>query len=284
MRRGALAAVAALAFAACDRCDPGPAAPTSVRFDGIDAGERPPPSPSAGCRREAGAAPALEGTVEIEGAARRYELALPARYDPARPYPLVLAFHGSGGNGVSFRRMMRLEEVWGAGAIAIYPDAVVRRVWGEHFATHWGRVEDLPLFDALVRLAREELCVDERRVFAVGWSSGGYFANQLGCVRPDVVRAIAALSGGGPEDATCTRPVPAFFHHDRDDRAVLVTTGRASREAWCRTNRCRGEAEAREGCLVWGGDAPVVWCETSGNGHPPPPSVSEAVWRFLSAF
>ncbi|MCL2725080.1 MAG: hypothetical protein FWD69_11650 [Polyangiaceae bacterium] len=284
MNRLALLAMVALfgAFGACSRCDSLTNAPAAVRLTSFDGGARLAVRPSAGCGQ---APPSVQhATILADGAQRSYEISLPAHYDSSRAYPLVLMFHGSGGNGSSFHRLIAQGEALADSMIAVYPDAVVRRVWADNFAPHWGKTEDLPLFDALVERMKSTLCVDEARVFAFGWSSGGYFANQLGCVRPSTVRAIVALSGGGPENVQCEVPMTVFIHHDRDDGSVAFSTGQGSRDQWLHTNHCSGKASESDGCTIYAGcSASVVWCETSGNGHDVPRSARDAAWTFLSA-
>lgn len=283
---GLAAALGLLAIATRhDACDHLAALPRSVVLPAFDAGPPRPARASAGCSASPAvpADGALARTLSDGTELRTYQIVLPAHYDPRRPYPLVLSFHGSGGNGDGFRRSMH--EAGALEAIVLFPDAVVRRVWGEHFATHWGKTEDLPFFDALVATTRATFCVDEARVFAWGWSSGGYFANQLGCVRPDVVRAIVALSGGGPENVTCQTPMAAFIHHDRNDGSVAFATGSESRDHWRAVNRCDGARATENGCTVFDGcQQPLVWCATRGNGHGVPPSVRDAAWAFLRRF
>lgn len=186
---------------------------------------------------------------------------------------------------------MPLESFLGDSAVIVYPDAVVRRIWADQFATHWGKFEDLPFFDALVSTMRSAYCIDDSRVFAVGWSSGGYFANQLGCARSPVLRAVASLSGGGPEEIACDRAMPVFLYHDRDDSKVTYATGRASLRAWTRTNGCADRIRrwGETGCVTFSscGDsstqAQVVWCETEHQGHAVPRTVTRDLAAFLQS-
>lgn len=260
------------------RHDPGfclVSAPHSVDIV-LDAGH-PPPSKSEACGKALEQRPT---TVNVNGETRSFELVLPEPYDSNRAYPLVLYFHGNGGSAAQARADNPFP-----GTIAVYPQAVVRRVWADHFAPHWGKVEDLPLFDTLVDAIERATCVDESRVFAVGWSAGGYFANQLGCVRPKTVTAIFAFASGGPEDAVCTEPVPTFIHHDRDDHAVMLSEGQSSRDKWQKTNRCPGPSHEQGGCSVYDDcAAPLIYCETSGNHHGVPPSVLDSARRSIAAF
>ena len=47
------------------------------------------------------------------------------------------------------------------------------------------------MFDALVTWAEGNLCVDQARIFAIGFSSGSWMTNILGCERANVIRARA---------------------------------------------------------------------------------------------
>lgn len=227
-------------------------------------------------------------TATVDGIVRRYKIVSSAPFNPSVPHLVVFAFHGSGGDGESFRRQMGLETRLND-ALVIYPDAIERRVWANEFATHWGKVADLSFVDAIEQDVRRSFCVDTSRVFAVGWSSGGYFANQLGCARRDRFRAIASLSGGGPEEITCDQAIPLFLYHDRDDAKVLYTTGRTSLNAWQTTNGCsdRVRAWGDTGCLFFSECSkaqPIVWCETEGEGHTVPPAIRDRVASFISSF
>lgn len=271
---GIVGAIVLVAF--IKKRDPGFClAPAPHEVEYVLPSHHPQPDPSEGCR------PLEEQTNEVfAGEKRSYELTLPEHYDPKHPYPLVLWFHGNGGSAAGDQTAMPFPST-----IAVYPQAVTRRVWADHFAPHWGKVEDLPLFDALVAQIEQRLCVDKARVFAAGWSSGGYFANQLACVRPAVVKAFFAFASGGPEDATCNEPVPGFIHHDRDDHTVFITEGMKSRDNWLATNRCEQRSHEDGGCTVYEGcRAPFAFCETSGNGHGVPPSVMNSARRSIAAF
>lgn len=288
MPRGAYLgwAVSAAALAGCEgRCG-GARGTAELEPVVADAAAPPPiprePAPSLGCARDADLGPRLDVDA---GGARRTAIVRGARAGARAPRPLVLAFHGSGGDGAGFARWTKLEER--LDALVVYPDAVVRTVWADHRATHWGATEDLPFVDALVGAALAGGCVDRARIFAVGWSSGGYFANQLACARADALRAVVAFAGG-PAVAACPRPVATWMQHDTDDGDVAYATGLEALAQARTRNACgkdfaaaAGPCRAALGCAP---DAPLVFCPTHGHGHPPPPAALEAAARFLEAF
>jgi polyhydroxybutyrate depolymerase len=243
-------------------------------------------SRSSGCgvARVAGVS---EGTLLADHLARTYTTVLPTGYDPEHAYPLVLGFHGNDQGSRLLRKALDLEaraEAAG-GAVFVYPDAVVRHVWRDHYATHWGGEADFPFVDALLERTLASACIDARKVFVVGYSSGGYFANDLACTRSDVVAAAAAIEGGGPQ-VHCTGSIPMLLVHDERDPQVLFVEGKKSLQLWLAMSGCRDETVPRGVCVAHAECLPgreVVWCTTNTGNHAILPEARDAVWTFLGS-
>src|SRR5947207_281053 len=127
----------------------------------------PAPRPSAGC----GATnPPASGTymVTVDGAAPQYILTLPDGYDRTHPYRLILAFHGhmytaqsvADGGPPGSGPYYGIESEAKGSAIFIAPQAI---------GSGWSS-SDLDFVDAMVSGTEAQLCVDEGRVFATGFS------------------------------------------------------------------------------------------------------------------
>ncbi|AKV01083.1 hypothetical protein AKJ09_07746 [Labilithrix luteola] len=106
-RLGVLLGILGLSLVACARCSGIGGPPPNVRLSSFDAGAREAPRASEGCGRPRPASATSHDVIEApepngEKRARSYELVVPADYDPRHPYPLVFAFHGSGGDGSGF--------------------------------------------------------------------------------------------------------------------------------------------------------------------------------------
>jgi polyhydroxybutyrate depolymerase len=87
--------------------------------------------------------------------------------------------------------------------------------------------------------------VDRNRVFATGLSNGAGMVHRLACDRPDLVAAIAPISGGMPPDRvrSCARvqepPVSILAMHGTDDSMVpLDQSIRDGIAAWRQRDRC----------------------------------------------
>ena len=95
----------------------------------------------------------------------------------------------------------------------------------------------------MVDFAEVDQCVDHRHIFVTGFSMGGYFTNETGCLRSNVA-AIAPHSGGSHDLSAC--PVvhkPVILFHGTKDGLIPTACGLEARDRWARHNGCRSEVE-----------------------------------------
>jgi poly(3-hydroxybutyrate) depolymerase len=242
---------------------------------------------SAGC----GLTPPSSGSgksITVNGVARSYVLAVPSGYDRNRAYPLVLAFHGAGSSGAQAQQYFGVQQASAGQAILVYPDAITRsgtRQWGY---SGTGATEDLGFVDALLGQLRATLCIDDARIFATGHSSGGFFSNNLGCARGNVLRAIAPVAGGGPFVSCDGGQVAAWLMAASNDTVVPPSSGQSSRDTWLRANHCGTTTQAvgPGACVAYQGcdtGYPVHWCLEATGGHNWPSYGGTAIWSFFSS-
>lgn len=210
------------------------------------------------------------------------------------PRDLVLAFHGRTNDAAQAQRYFGLDAAL-PGAIVVYPRAL--RAAPGTFA--WAapgdppdRQRDFALVDALIDAFGDAYCVDLDRVFVVGHSLGGYFANDVACRRGDRIRAVASVAGGLQGDR-CVGGAAALLVHHPDDRQVRVSEGARARDAFRSANGLGAVPAvaiadgplARLRCARYGdaGTAdPVVWC-TRDDATTPPGGYDPHTWPLGAA-
>jgi len=154
------------------------------------------------------------------GRERSYRLHVPAQYNPAKPAPLVLNFHGRGSNGLeqeAYSGFVPLSDR--DGFVLVSPDGI---------DNSWLLVagaDDIGFTRDLVGRLEQELCVDASRIFATGISNGGYMSSALACVAGDLIAAAAPVAGVSGPVGTCHGPVPILEFHGTEDKLVPFEGG-----------------------------------------------------------
>jgi polyhydroxybutyrate depolymerase len=243
---------------------------------------------SAGC---GGDSTGLAQSLEVGDQTRTFDLYIPADYDPARAYPLVFGLHGGGGTGAGFQGFSGLDEAVGSDAIVVYPDGLPEFPGGDTVWMLDPVGQGFVFFDDLLEHLTTNLCIDESRVFATGWSMGGYMSNSLGCYRSDVFTAIAPVSGGpaGPKPPAppypdCTAEFPAMIIHGAQDFVIPLSEAETMRDIFADNNGCGPTSSAVDPspCVAYDDcTSPLHWCEFSG-GHEWPSFAAAGVWAFFS--
>jgi predicted esterase len=132
------------------------------------------------------------------GRSRSFQVVLPTGYDAAQDWPLVLVYHGFGGNSADMLDGAELRPYADArGVILVVPDGedLGGTPGWDTFSDPLTNV-DLALFDDLVTCASESYSVDPDRIHVTGMSNGGLMTGYLIATRADVIASAAPMSGG----------------------------------------------------------------------------------------
>jgi polyhydroxybutyrate depolymerase len=149
-------------------------------------------------------------TLQTNGETRRYLLHVPASLRRGQPAPLVLVFHGGGGNATGIAPHTGFSALADReGFVVAYPQGVNGR-WNDGRGLAMATHDDVGFVRALLDTLGHELGVDPRRVYATGISNGAMFAYRLACDLPGTFAAIAPVAGAMPADlvAGCERTAP----------------------------------------------------------------------------
>ena len=167
-------------------------------------------------------------TLKVGDLERRYTVHIPSGYESQKPAPVVMMFHGAGGTA---RGAMR-QTGWSAkadaaGFLAVFPEAVSRdpfrpprfkdnpQIWNDGSGRgHAGRrnIDDVGFAKAVIDDLRSRFALDERRIYATGFSNGASMAFRVGAELSERIAAIAPVSGLlWLEHPKLKRPVPLIY-------------------------------------------------------------------------
>lgn len=214
-------------------------------------------------------------TIQVNGGPRTFLVYVPANYNPHNNYPVVLAFHGIDAQGKDLEGFLPFQTYSMGTAIAVFPDAAQTSPGQYRWDTSGDK--DLLYFDAMLKSLEDTLCINERRIFVLGFSLGAYMVNHLGCKRSDVIRAFIPADGGFPDSpAACGKTTVLVYHRTEDDNESIAN-GRKARDNWLKINGCgstskpimdfgfdTGTPDGPNGCVQYDGcpsNTTVSWCE-----------------------
>lgn len=252
------------------------------------------PAPAIGSAKNAAATRASTQVIEVSGRKRQYVLVQPVVVDPAKKLPLVLVFHGDGGDSQGFHQQFPFERASGADAVLAYPEGL-RSTWD--LDTKAGN-HDVQLAEAIIDEIAQRLPIDRTRLHATGYSSGGFLSNVIACHKPGLLRAISSSAGGAPYKqaeawpngyAKCPgqSPTAMLALHGESDYGVTLDSGRFSAEYWAYVNGCKTEEMETTGyreCRAYRGcpaGKAVAFCSVPSLGHWVWDSAAEASWTFF---
>jgi polyhydroxybutyrate depolymerase len=167
------------------------------------------------------------------------------------PLPLVMAFHGAGGNGPGMADYSGLSDTADHyGFAVLYPTAGSSR----HFWSLNAKMppDDVGRIKALLPQAEQAACADTTRIYATGVSNGGGFSARLGCELAGTIAAVAPVAGGykALDDCPDGRKVSVLEIHGTSDHVVPYNgkppdyTGAVSGflAGWVRRDGCDAKA------------------------------------------
>lgn len=219
----------------------------------------------------------FEQRVLHNGEEREYFLYVPDSYNENTEYPVLLNFHGFGGNAKDyinyesdFRDVAEQE-----GVILVYPQGSLLSGF-----SHWNaapmaednksNTDDIGFIELLIRNLQQDLSVDPNRIYATGFSNGGMFSYALGCFTEGLIAGVAAVSGLqlNLEDCSPSHPISVLIAHSTTDDVIPYTgsSGVASVDEtvsfWRTANQTSSEAKESRHNL---GDE-TVWIYTYTGG------------------
>ena len=135
--------------------------------------------------------------LEHVGEVIPYRVYFPSAVDPGVSTPLLIAFHGYGGDENLFF------EGYGLGRIKSLADQHGMLVVTPFTFPFLG---EAGVFDRLLEAVRDDYNVDSSRVYLLGHSLGAAATVRIAAARADLIAAIALLAGGGDMSSAAVLP------------------------------------------------------------------------------
>jgi len=166
--------------------------------------------------------------LEHDGVEREYILYVPESYSGTEAVPVVLNFHGfteTDYEHMADRDMRPIADT--ANFILVYPQGTRLGLFSHWNVGSWterSTADDLGFVVALLDRLQAEYNVDATRIYACGFSNGGFFSHELACNLSDRIAAIGTVGGNmsTQTESACTpaHPIPVVTIHGTADDVV----------------------------------------------------------------
>ena len=194
-----------------------------------------------------------------------YRIYIPFNYSPEKTYPLYINLHGAGSRGDDNQKqlgfigpVLKMESVPLDDAIIIFPQCPLDNKWVD---TNWEKgsynLDNVPESNelkALVELIgqlQNDYSIDEKRIYGVGVSMGGYGVWNLMMNHPDLFAAGIMMCGAAdPSKGGTIKDIPIWTIHGDQDPTVPV----------------EGTRQMVDAIKAAGGEK-IIYTELPGYGH-----------------
>ena len=167
-------------------------------------------------------------TLTHDNVNRNYLVYIPDSYDSEIDYPLMFVFHGFGGIATQFINSADMRDLAESkNFIVVYPQGLDLGGTGSHWncsnpsADNKSDVDDIGFIENLIdQLIVDYPVIDNKRIYAAGYSNGGFMSYYLGC-NSKKFAAIGSVAGTMLDDSyqSCNASFPTAMIniHGTDD-------------------------------------------------------------------
>ena len=206
--------------------------------------------------------------------------------------PVIFGFHGHGGNMRFAARGMHFQDAWPE-AIVVYmqglptPSLFPERESG--FRSGWqhdpGELHDrdLKFVDAVLVTLHQKFSIDDNRIYATGFSNGGFFTYLLWAERPSVFAAFAPGAATVLPSFHLSQPHAAFCYGGQQDHLVNFVNQQQTIDEIRELDHCAPSPEnCGIDCELYASNlgTPVETFIHPG-GHVYPPPVTPLIVKFF---
>ena len=165
-------------------------------------------------------------SIEVDGVEREFRLSAPSS-EPGTRLPLVIAFHGGTDSQEDFAQQEQFDQLGEqekfvmAYAIAEQDRTAAEGEWFLNTAAT--SKEDNNFSEAIVDELSESYCIDQDRLYAIGYSLGAMFTYEIACQLNHRFAATASFAGTmpvNPESCDITSGIGILHIHGKLDYII----------------------------------------------------------------
>jgi predicted esterase len=160
---------------------------------------------------------------KVDNTLQPYRIFVPSSYDGSKPFPLIVALHGMGGDENSYF------DLYANGAFKLEAEQrgyIVVCPKGRQPASMYLGAAEQDVMDVIAEV-RRDYRIDPDRIYMTGHSMGGFGTWSIAMNHPDLFAAIAPVAGGGdPSSMAKIAHIPQLVIHGDDDKTVSVERSR----------------------------------------------------------
>lgn len=179
--------------------------------------------------------PAHASTVQFPGD-RPFSLSVPDSYNKAKAAPLIVALHGYTSSGDETEKYLKLEAVTQKrGILYVHPDGTKdgagNRFWSATPACcnfYSSKVDDEAYLMSIIDTVSKKYNVDQKRIYVVGHSNGGFMTHHMACTHADRIAAVVSFSGATyDKSASCkpSKPISVLQIWGTSDETIAYNGG-----------------------------------------------------------
>ena len=174
-------------------------------------------------------------TLWSGGTMRTFRVYIPAIYDGQTPRPMVINFHGNTQTATGFENVTNFRGIADtANFILITPNGTVNPQFpqsqqGWSTFTCCSTVDDVVFVSDLIDTLADQYNIDHARIYASGFSNGGFMVYDLACKLSERIAAVASVAGtmitSRIQSCNPKRVVPVMAIHGTFDANVPFSGG-----------------------------------------------------------
>jgi poly(3-hydroxybutyrate) depolymerase len=165
---------------------------------------------------------------------RKYSIYIPKNYKKAEAVPLVLLFHGFFNDINTMYNDAQMEAIADANNfIFAIPQGLGSPAGWSIGLSFGGNADDIGFASSLIDKISTDYTINKKRIYAAGFSNGGFFSYRLACELSTKIAAIASVAGSmnpnwiGGSNPTCKpqHPTPIMQITGTSDNVIPIGGG-----------------------------------------------------------